>query len=394
MRDLFIPRDIASTVKRYSEVFPVVTITGPRQSGKTTLCRHMFPELPYVSMEDLEQRTRAQENPRLFLEQMVDGGIIDEIQVIPELLNALQVVVDEDKHAGRRRHFYITGSNNFALLNCISQSMAGRTGLLNLLPLSIAELTAAGFERTANEYMLSGGYPAVWDNQVEMRDVIINSYIETYVERDVRRLINVRDARAFLLFLKLCAGRIGSELNKSSISIELGVSVPTIDNWISILEASYVVFLLQPWYSNIGKRLTKTPKIYFYDTGLAALLMGIRTEEQLAIHPLRGALFENMALLEVVKSKLNRGEKADLYFYRDKSGREIDIIEEDGNWLDAIEVKSATRPDSSFFKNIDYLGKLLPERLRRRAVIFDGMDFELDGGREMLDFRNLHDTLR
>lgn len=389
MTNAFIPRDMSDAILRIVKSFPVVTVTGPRQSGKTTLCRELFPKMSYVSMEDILVRMKAEMNPRRFLNQFSQGGIIDEVQAFPELLNALQVVVDEDKFSGTDRKFLLTGSNNFALLDSVSQSMAGRTAVFNLLPLSLHELVNSGFVKSTSQYILNGGYPAVWDNGEDVRSAILNSYIETYVERDVRKLLNIKDAHRFILFLRLCAGRIGTELNRSSLSVEIGVSVNTIDSWISVLEASYVLFLLPPWFSNIGKRLTKSPKVYFYDTGLAAALMGIRTEGQLDIHPLRGALFENLVVLEMIKTKLNKGETPDLYFYRDKTGREIDIIEDSGIALNAYEIKSATQFDKSYFRHIDYLDRLMPGKLQRRAVIYDGQSFVTEDGKELLDYRSV-----
>lgn len=387
MANLFIPRDMSGEILKVAKFFPVVTITGPRQSGKTTLCRELFPQMPYVSMEDINVRSQAEMNPIYFLEQFPEGGIIDEVQAFPEILNALQVVVDKDKFNKNERRFLLTGSNNFALLDRISQSMAGRTAVLNLLPLSLHELNKSGFNRSTSSYILNGGYPAVWDCGADARMAILNSYIETYVERDVRKLVNVKDARRFVQFLKLCAGRIGTELNRSSLSVEIGVSVNTIDSWVSVLEASYVLFLLPPWFSNIGKRLTKSPKIYFYDTGLACALMGIRTEDQLDVHPLRGVLFENVVVLEMIKAKLNKGEKPELYFYRDKTGREIDMIEDMGLTLNAYEIKSATRFEKSYFRHVDYLDRLIPGKLQRKAVIYDGQSFVTEDGKELLDYR-------
>ncbi|MDR0687232.1 MAG: ATP-binding protein [Prevotellaceae bacterium] len=301
--------------------YSVVVLTGPRQSGKTTLCKNKFPGYAYFNMEDLSLREQVAAAPKGFLEQYAPGGIIiDEVQQYPELLSFVQVVADS--HPSYR--FILTGSSNFALLQKVTQSLAGRAALLTLLPLSLAELKGY-LHADTDTLLLNGGYPAVWGRQMPAHDVY-RSYYSTYVERDVRQLLNIKDISSFKTFIRLCAGRIGSELSASALSCEVGVSSHTITHWLSILEASYLLFRLPPFYRNIGKRLVKAPKIYFFDTGLACFLLGIENERQLATHPLRGAIFENLITLELMKSRFNAGREPNIYFYRDKSQREVDIV--------------------------------------------------------------------
>lgn len=389
----YINRAIQPTLKRAFDVFPVLTICGPRQSGKTTLCRKEFPHLKYVNLEDVTTRLFARDDPKGFLDQFDKGAVIDEVQLVPELFSQLQVVVDESRFKGKAdQKFILTGSSNFALNVGLRQSLAGRTGVYTLLPLSVGEICNKRKENVnTDELIISGGYPAVWDNSMEYRTEILNSYIDTYIERDVRRLMEVKDLHKFETFIRLCAARIGTELNKSSLSVEVGVSVPTIENWISVLEASYVVYLLQPWSSNIGKRLVKTPKIYFTDTGIACRLLGINCNDHLLGHPLRGALFENLVMNNFLKWHYNRGERINLYFYRDKSGHEIDVIKEDGQYLTALEIKAGKTFNNDFLKNIRYLKNVLGDKMIKSGVVYDG-DIEMKKTEEgVVNFRNFPD---
>lgn len=329
-------------------------------------------------MEDITVRQLAMDDPRGFLSQYTEGVIIDEAQLVPILFSQIQVLVDEDRFAGNdMRKFILTGSSNFALLPDLRQSLAGRTGVYTLLPLSTNEIVSGGYDNVSMEEMLvRGGYPAVWTNDGSQCRQIIENYINTYVERDVRRLMEVKDLRKFTIFLRLCASRIGSELNKSSLSVEVGVSVPTIDSWLSILEASYVIYLLPPWYANIGKRLVKTPKLYFVDTAIACNLLGINSSGQLAGHPMRGAMFENLVMNNVVKWGYNRGIKEMLSFYRDKTGREIDLIRELDGKLQAFEFKAGMTYHAEYFRHIEYLKSLLGDKLDVSGVVYTG-DSEL-----------------
>lgn len=349
--------------------YQVVTITGPRQSGKTTLCREMFKDFDYVNLEDPVARAQVSMDPRTFFESRPKRLIIDEIQNAPELFSHIQVMVDAD----RERKFFLTGSSNFTLLSNITQSLSGRTAVLTLLPLSLTELRATHADASTDTLMLNGGYPVVWANSLPPLDMYRN-YYATYVERDVRQILNIKDLSAFQKFIHLCAGRVGQLFNAAALAGEVGTTAKTISAWLNVLEASYIVYTLQPFFENIGKRLTKTPKIYFYDTGLACYLLGIRTEEQLRLHPLRGALFENLVINEAVKARTNAGEDADLFFYRDKSQVEVDLLTTDGFQLSAYEIKSGKSYQQEYYRGLNILRSLFGDRLVRTAVIYDGAD--------------------
>lgn len=379
----FIERQLRDELIRLSDLYAVLVLTGPRQSGKTSLCKNQFPKYHYINLENLTAKEQIQTAPKAFLEQYVNGLVIDEVQHLPELFSYIQVVVDENPDA----KFVLTGSSNFSLLQGITQSLAGRAAVMTLLPLSLNELGESVKERT-DTLILNGGYPAVWAKKIPVLDVTQN-YYNTYVERDVRQLLNVKNLSRFQAFMKLCAGRTGTEFNASALSNAIGVSVPTIQEWLSVLEASYILFRLPPFFRNIGKRLVKSPKIYFYDTGLACFLLGIENEQQLATHPLRGALFENMVVLEFFKSRYNRGKLPHLYFYRDKSQNEVDLIEEKGTKLFAYEIKSAKAFTKSFVKNLDYFRKVTGDDVVSTQVIYDGENDIHTSENGMLNFRNL-----
>lgn len=369
-----IKRDLSAYISGVFDYLPVVTLTGPRQSGKTTLCRTQFTTLPYYNLEDAATLSEIENDPKAFLSKNKEGAIIDEAQRFEHIFSYLQVAVDEDRMTGNlSRKFVVTGSSNFALMQKASQSMAGRTAVLTLLPLSISELKKTYSTASTSDLILRGGYPAVWLAGDEGRQIVLSNYYTTYVERDLRQLINIKDLRLFHSFIRLCAGRIGSEFNASALSVEVGVSVPTIKSWISILEASYIIHLLPPYYANINKRLTKSPKLYFYDTGLASWLMGINTNEQLDIHPLRGALFENLVVNEFLKAGFNKGDQPQLYFYRDQRQHEVDLIAELPNGtLKAYEIKSGQTYRTDFFNQLAYLRSLLGEKISISQVIYDG----------------------
>ena len=377
-------RDLKSEVLRLAKAFKVVALMGPRQSGKTTLCKMAFPDYCYFNLENPHIVQEVAQNPIDFLKKYGEKGVIfDEAQRYPELFPFIQVVADENPDF----RFVMTGSSNFLLMEKITQSLAGRIALLTLLPFSLTEL--ADFSGSTTDTLLfRGGFPAAWNENFLPQDVHAN-YYNTYIERDVRQLINIKDLSKFQIFIRLCAGRIGTEFNAQSLSNEIGVSYHTINDWLSVLEASYVIFRLPPFFENIGKRLIKTPKIYFCDTGLVCFLLGIETPEQLTTHPLRGAIFENYVMLEFLKNRYNAGKSNNLFFYRDKSQREIDIVQQFGYQYRAYEIKSATAFHSDFFNNLKYLKNLLGDRLLSTKVIYDGSNELNIDENGTVNFRNI-----
>jgi predicted AAA+ superfamily ATPase len=384
MANLFINRDLKDEIINQSRYFPVITITGPRQSGKTTLCKQMFPDYHYVNLEDIVKTEIIKQNPKAFLENHSKGLIVDDVQQYPDLFSYVQVVVDENPES----HIVLIGSSNFALLQRVTQSLAGRTAVLTLLPLSLSELGKERLTASTDTIMLNGGYPSVWAENIPVQTVSKN-YYNTYIELDLRQLINIKDLSNYQVFIRLCAGRTGTEFNASALSNEVGVSVPTIHEWLSTLEASYIVFRMPPFFRNVGKRLIKSPKIYFYDTGLLCFLLGIENENHLQTHPLRGAIFENMVVLEFLKNRFNAGKLSNLYFYRDKSQREIDIVQEFADTFKAYEIKSASAFHPDFMHNLNYLKDLLNEKLTSTQVIYDG-EIELKSSKNgIVNFRNI-----
>lgn len=332
-----IPRLAQTTAQRLAQGFPILTITGPRQSGKTTLARTLFADRPYVSLEDPEHREFAHSDPRGFLARFREGAVIDEVQHVPALFSYLQGVVDERRRMG---DFILTGSQQFGLMARIGQSLAGRVGRLELLPFSAAELAAAGrLPADLDTLLWQGGYPPLYDRPLSPSDWFPN-YIATYLERDVRQLLQVRDLTLFQRFVRLCAARTGQLLNLSALAADSGISHTTAREWLTVLEASYLVWRLAPYHRNFGKRLVKTPKLYFLDTGLAAALLGIREADTLGIHAQRGALFETWVVSELIKQRFNAGRPPDLYFWRDNTGNEVDVLFESGSRLQPIEIKS------------------------------------------------------
>ena len=345
---MLLTRTAEKELRTLAGQFKAVAVVGPRQSGKTTLVRMAFPDKAYVSLENPDTRRFAIEDPRGFIAGYPDGAILDEIQRTPDIFSYLRQLLDENKGKGR---FIITGSNNFLLQENISQSLAGRVGYLYLLPLSIDELPK--HKLSVNEQIHKGFYPAMYEQegQTEVGKYYLN-YIRTYIERDVRLIRNVTDLYTFERFLRLCAGRTGQLLNMNSLAVETGVDNKTIGAWLSVLEASFVVFRLQPYHKNYNKRIVKMPKLYFYDTGVASALLGIENPAQLALHPFRGGLFENMIIVDFLKSRYNKGKPNNLYFWRDSLGTEIDLLVEKANSLLPIEIKSGQTITDDYFKSM------------------------------------------
>ncbi len=368
------PRQLQPVLAARAAQWPVVTVTGPRQSGKTTLCRSSFPALPYLNLERPDTREFASTDPQGFLRGLPQGAVLDEIQRLPQLLSWIQVFVDEDRRPGR---FILTGSHSFELMGAVSQSLAGRTALLQLLPMSIAELRAAGLPTGTDRLLHAGGYPRIHADGLDPA-VTLADYFSTYVERDLRQLIELRHLDEFRRFIRLAAGRVGQVLNLHALAADAGVSDPTARAWMGLLQASYIARLLPPWFANLGKRLVKSPKLYFCDTGLAAWLIGIHEERQLASHPLRGHLFENLVVMEFVKHALNRGEPVALHYFRDQAGLEVDLVVGQGvppGQVGLVEIKSGQTVHADFFKPIHRLSALLGDaKVARRMLVYGGDD--------------------
>ena len=362
-----IDREITQRLTVLFRQYPFVTVTGPRQSGKTTLCRAAFPDLDYANLEAPDQRDFAESDPRGFLAQFDDGAIIDEVQHVPALMSYLQVIADE---RGRNGLFVLTGSEQFRLSDAISQSLAGRTALLRLLPFSLTERQRAGSSGSVDDILYSGFYPRIIDQGLDPTQAL-GDYFETYVERDVRRLGEIRNLSNFRRFVRLCAGRVGQLVNLTSLGADAGVSHTTAREWLTVLEASYIIFQLPPYFANISKRLVKSPKFYFCDVGLAAYLIGIENAGQVATHPLRGALFENAVVAEALKHRFNRGNRANLFFFRDSRGLECDLLYPDGSGFAAFEVKSGATIGSDYFRSLHRVAEAVPD-ITSKTVVYGG----------------------
>ncbi len=350
-----IQRNLSSKLKGLADQYPVVTVTGPRQSGKTTLVKAVFPDWTYVSLEDLDVREFAITDPRGFIGAYPEGAILDEVQRAPELFSYIQTHVDE---IGKEGIYILTGSFNFGLMEGISQSLAGRVAILELLPFSFSELEQENrLPGLIEDLLFTGGYPRIYDKKLDPQQWYSN-YVTTYLERDVRQVKNITDLSAFQRFLKMCAARSGQILNLSSLGDDCGITHNTAKSWLSILEAGYIVYLLRPHFKNFNKRLVKSPKLYFYDTGLLSYLLGISSPEILTIHAARGYIFETWVISELLKGRLHRGLKENIYFWRDSAGHEIDCLVDQGDTLLPIEVKSGKTISQDFFKGLRFWAKI------------------------------------
>ena len=377
-------RNADTTLRRLAQGFPVVAITGPRQSGKTTLAKASFPEKPYLSLEDPDIRTIAENDPRHLLTSYPDGAILDEIQRAPQFFSYLQTHVDADQRPGK---FILTGSQQFGLLSGISQSLAGRVGLVQLLPFSISELTIGdALPESLDEMLQRGCYPPLYDRTISPSDWFAG-YVTTYVERDVRQLVNVRDLSTFQRFLRMCAARTGQLLNLSSLATDCGISHNTAAAWISVLEASYIIHLLRPHHRNFNKRLVKMPKLYFCDVGLAAWLVGIRSAEDMAFHSLRGNLFETLIVSDFLKRCWNEGMPSNLFFWRDSKGLEIDLLVETGETLIPIEIKSGATIATDFTTNLKKWAALSGNAEQPSRLIYGGIQQFASGGTQIVSWK-------
>ena len=378
-------------LKEFSTGYPLIAISGPRQSGKTTLARYLFSDKPYVSLENPDYRELALNDPRGFLAAYRGGAVFDEVQRCPELLSYLQQIVDESPVPGS---FVLTGSQQFGLLSGITQSLAGRVALVQLMPFAMAELyPAAPITVGVDTMLFTGLYPPVHDRKLKPHAWYAN-YLQTYIERDVRQMVNVRDLNSFQRFVRLCAGRTGQILNLSDLATDCGISHNTAKAWISILEASYIIFLLQPFHRNFSKRLIKAPKLYFYDTGLAVWLLGLQSPEQVNLHPMRGALFETLIIGEFIKTRFNRGLASNLTFWRDRSGNEIDLVVETGLRAVPVEIKSGKTINADFFKGLKKWSALAGEAAGTPVLVYAGDESLEHAGVHVRSWRDCEGMLR
>ena len=381
-----INRSATLTLKKMAKGYPVITITGPRQSGKTTLARFVFAHKPYVSLEEPDQMEFAQEDPRGFLAQYPDGAILDEVQRCPALFSYIQGIVDKNKRSGL---FILTGSQQFGLISKVTQSLAGRVGLLHLLPFSLGELKANGMApKSLDDALFKGMYPPIYDRKLSPSSWYAN-YVLTYIERDVRQMVNVRDLTTFQRFVRMCAARTGQVLNLSGLANDCGITHNTAKAWLSVLEASYIIFLIKPHHRNFGKRLIKSPKLYFYDTGLAAWLLGINDAKQLSIHAMRGALFENLMISELLKGRFNKALASNLYFWRDNTGNEIDVLIEKTGTLIPVEIKSGQTVTKDYFTGLKKWLTIADATTGSSYVIYGGNEGQKRLGIEVLPWRDI-----
>ena len=385
MAEGYIHRAMSEAFIEASQYFPVITLTGPRQSGKSTLLRHIFPSLPYRSMEEPDLRNIAHTDPKGFLASFPDGVIIDEVQHTPELLSYIQGIVDDNP----QRRFYLSGSSQFSLLKEVTQSLAGRTAVFELLPLSLAEIAGIRKDENVDTMLYSGFYPAVWSGK-NLPRLLYPNYIKTYLERDVRDLLAIKDLDLFQRFIRLCAARIGSIFNASELSNELGVAVNTVNSWLSVLQASYIIYLLPPFFTNTRKRLTKSPKIYFTDSGVASYLLDIDSPQIMNRDKMRGHLFENMVIMNFLKDRFNRGTaNGGIYFYRDSNGNEVDLLVREGSQYNCYEIKSSATFHTDFTNGLNNFHKNYPELVKGESIIYTGETMPELNGIRIINFKDI-----
>ncbi len=379
-------RLIDSRLRYYLKKYPVITLTGPRQSGKTTLCKMLLPAKDYVSLEDPDERKFAENDPTGFLKRFPKGAILDEVQRVPEIISYIQGIVDNSSRSGM---FILTGSAQFEMIEKVTQSLAGRTAILRLLPFSYSEAYSDA-NPSVDQLLYKGFFPRIHDKRLNPTEA--NSfYVETYIERDVRSFLNVKDLRTFTTFLRLCAARSGQILNMQSLGNDCGVNHSTIKSWISVLEASYILYLLKPYYKNLGKRLIKSPKMYVLDSGLLCYLVGIHSSDILKTHPLRGSIFETFIVTEFLKSQFNAGKADNLYYFRDNTGNEIDLIAEEEGKIHAVEIKSAETFSEDHLKGLKFFKKLIDKSIYKSSLIYAGKSM---GTFQEIEIRNFRDVVK
>lgn len=389
MEAKYIHRELSSVLEEAYRYFSVITVTGPRQSGKTTLIRNLFPHLPYYSLESFDIRSFAENDPIAFLNQNEEGMILDEVHNAPDLLSYIQGIVDE--HPDKR--YILSGSSQFAMLKRVTQSLAGRTAVFELMPLSYSETKDLTADVPLDKLLFNGFYPAIYSGR-NVPEFLYPAYMKTYLDRDVRDLLQIKDMMQFHIFIKLCAGRIGSLFKASELANEIGVSPNTISSWLSVLQASYIVTLLPPYFENTSKRLTKMPKLYFLDTGLACYLLGIESPEQLSRDKMRGALFENFVVTEALKQRYNQGKESNLYFYRDSNQNEIDLLLKRNTRLYGIEIKSSMTYHKDFEKALKRIDEWVKAPVDGKAVVYAG-NFENTAGEiKLLNYTNMDEVLK
>ena len=385
---MYINREIEGEILKGVAGFPVITITGPRQSGKTTMIKHLFPEKKYISLEDPDNYEIAKTDPRGLLSKRLDGIILDEVQRVPELLSYIQGMVDKYNTPGM---FILSGSQQFNLMSGVTQSLAGRTAIFKLFPFNMSELGKLN-ESKINQTLYKGFYPRIWSSDV-LPTKVYSDYIESYIERDLRQIVNIKDLDKFRTFIRLCAGRVGQVFIASHLANEIGVSVHTINSWVSILETSYIIFQLPPFHANINKRLIKSHKLYFYDVGLASNLLRIQMPDQLDSHPLRGALFENLVVTDIIKSRRNKGFMDNFFFYRDSNQNEVDLIIDNLLTIDAVEIKSSETFNKGLLKGLDYILNIFPDKTKQTYLCYAGLQEMQIMNHQLVNFRNISDLL-